>query len=178
VSESPPVWAQATLAFTVTLAVFAGAGLVGGWLWALVTPTPMFEVTRALPDPLPAGAVPSDHFDADAWFLLIGSGAGLVWGFLCAAWFGSRELVTLAAVVVGGGVASFLSWWVGTTIGPAPITEQAATAVVGDTLEIPLGIGATGAYFAWPIAAVAGLLLALSLFPAPRTSPPADPPIG
>jgi hypothetical protein len=170
--------AQAALPVVITLAVFIVAGLAAGWLWALVTPTPTFALTRPLPDPLPTGAIPTDYFDADAWFLLIGVAAGLVCGFVCAARFRSRELVTLVAVVVGGGLASFLSWWVGTTIGPAPIAEQAATAGVGDVLELPLGVGATGAFFACPIAAVAGLVLALSLSPAAATAHRAKPTIG
>jgi hypothetical protein len=175
-SDQPITWRQAGVTALVTLAVFAAAGLLGGGLWAAITEPPSYVVTRPLPDPLPTDAFPTDSFDSDAWFLVLGVVGGLVCGFACTALFRHTGLVVLAAVLAGAALASFVVNRLGMTLGPPPIAQQARDAGVGDVLSFPLHVGATGVFLGWPFAAVAGLMLAVSLL-TPLSVPGPDDPI-
>lgn len=180
-AEPPITWAAAARTAAVTLVVFAVAGTAGGWVWATLTNPPTYEVTAALPDPLPVDALVTANFDSDAMFLLIAAVGGLLGAVVCTALFRTRGLVLLASVLAGSMLASYLTEVTGTALGPAPLPEQAAAASVGDVLTYPIEVNATAVLLVWPIAAVIGLMLAVSLLtPVPESgnSEPADPDLG
>lgn len=174
-SDHPITWRQVGITALVTLAVFTVAGLLAGGLWAALADPPSYEVTRPLPDPLPVGAFPTDSFDSDGWFLVLGVAGGLVCGFACTALFRHSGLVILASVLAGAALASFVANRLGMTLGPPPIAQQAQDAGAGDVLTLPLHVGATGVFLGWPFAAVAGVMLAVSLLTPVPVSGPEDP---
>jgi len=131
-----------------------------------------------LPDPLPTGALVTASFGSDVRFLVIAAVGGLVCSVVCTALFRLRGLVLLASVLAGALLASWLTERTGTALGPPPLSEQAAGAQVGEVLTFPLQIGATGVLLVWPIAAVIGLMLSVSvLTPVPETTT-SDPGLG
>ncbi|HET7326436.1 MAG TPA: hypothetical protein VFJ14_04040 [Nocardioidaceae bacterium] len=174
-AEPPITWTSVVRTATVTLAVFAVAGVVGGWVWAMVTDPPSYRVQTALPDPLPADAIVTANFESDASFLLVAVVGGLVCAVACTALFRARGLVLLASVLAGSFLASYLAQLTGTALGPASLTEQATGASVGDVLTYPIEVNATAVLLVWPIAAMVGLMLTVSLLTPVPHSAAADP---
>lgn len=119
-----PVLVQAA----IIVVVFAVVGVVGGLLWeAAWTPEPG-EVLKHVWYPISWDrAMPTD-FAGTGWYVVIGMVAGVIVGGL-AAWLLDRaELVTLAAVVVGGLLAAYLMRVVGLHRGPGDPQQIAKTA--------------------------------------------------
>lgn len=177
-AEPPITWPATVRTAVLTLAVFAFGGVVGGWVWAMVTDPPAYEVTSELPEPLPADAIVTANFESDATFLLVAAVGGLLCAIICTAMFRSRGLVLLASVLAGSLLGSYLTQLIGAALGPAPLPAQAAGASAGDVLTYPLEVNATAVLVVWPIAAVIGLMLTVSLLtPVPHSAPP-DPDVG
>lgn len=162
-AEPPITWATAARTLLVTLLVFAVAGVLGGVIWAAVTDLPTQEVAQELPQPLPPGAIVSANFASDMSFLVIATAGGLVSSIVCTALFRRQGLVLLGSVLAGAVLASYLTLRTGTALGPPPLAEQAATAAAGDVLTYPLQVSATAVLVIWPLAAVIGVMLGVSL---------------
>jgi hypothetical protein len=106
--------------------------------------------------------VPTDEgyrsiFGATATYVLLGAVAGLVLGILAALLARTSELVTLAAVVVGTAVAAWLSYRLGTSLGPPDPAAIAKTAQ--DFEEIPGNLAITGhsPFVAWTFGGLLGV---------------------
>jgi hypothetical protein len=170
-AEPPITWAGAGRTAGVTLLVFVLAGVLGGAIWVWVTDLPTYDVTRELPQPLPPGSVVGANFASDMSFLVIAAVGGLVCSLVCTTLFRRQGLVLLASVFGGALAASYLTLRTGTALGPPPLAEQAATAGPGDVLTYPLQVSATAVLVIWPLAAVIGVMLGVSLLtPVPNSA--------
>ena len=116
------------------VAVFAVVGVLCGLLWeALWTPA-QGGVVKHVWYPMSWYAWQDTFFAATAWYIMVGAVAGLVLGALAAWRLDRAELVTLAAVVIGGLVAALLMRVVGVHRGPGDPQAAAKTAPDGATL--------------------------------------------
>lgn len=150
----PEVLREAAL----VLGWFVVLGIVGGLLWWQVTP--LAEWTRtaksASMDELNLGITVA----ADGWFFVIGGVAGLVSGFVLAAWRRRDPVVTVLLLAVGSALGSALMHLVGHALGPGPLQQSLARAAVGQQVPVPLQVDAPGVYLVWPVAT---LLTALAV---------------
>jgi hypothetical protein len=130
------------------------AGL--GWSW--VSPRAPYQVT-------PQGPVLADPstqalISADGWYAVITGGLGLACA--AAAWFMGRryQIAVLLALGIGGVLAAFLTFWVGSTFTLGVVTVEAAAAPGVKIVPGSLVLTAKGVAVAWPLVAVAffGLL--------------------
>lgn len=114
-----------------------------------------------------------NEFAGTALFVLLGLGAGLLLGAICAAVLARRELRTFASVLLGSVLASVLMWQVGTRLGPPDPDVLARTARRGTVLPDNLELGSLGALLALPLGACVALLTLFLLLPArPRHGDP------
>jgi hypothetical protein len=145
-------------AVIVTIGGFAVLGLVGARLWWSATDLPAYLVTRKGDslDELQLGR----FFNSPGWFLLIGLGLGLVGGLVFGAVYRRHGLTVVIAVFAGGFLASYLCYHYGVTLDQGPVKPRLRAAQPGDRVPVELSLGADGVRLAWPIAALAGVLVA------------------
>ena len=143
----------------VVLASFVVAGLVAGALWPQLVDPVVVEVTDLglLTDEVALG----ERFDTVGWYSLLGGGFGLLLGAVLTARRRAHEVATLLAVLVGAGLAAWLSARVGTWLGPGDAERALAGAATGSTAEEQIRLTTDAAYLSWPIAAVFGATLVL-----------------
>ncbi|MGZ4437080.1 MAG: hypothetical protein ACXVW6_05545 [Nocardioidaceae bacterium] len=143
----------------VVLGIFVLLGVACGVLWwLLVDPATFTKVAR--------GGEMGDvqlgrRFGADAWYVVLGSVAGLPAGAALTWWRSRDYLLTSGLVAVGSVLAAALSAVVGRVLGPGDPNVALATAARGTQVPVPLEVTAHVAYLVWPIAALAGALLVL-----------------
>ena len=151
---------------------FVVAGLVGGWIWAQVTPLP--QVTKDGDN----ATVPSEELlkqvGMDGWFLVIALIGGVLSGVLLVWWRRRDPLLTVALVTVGAGLASWVMVQAGRLFGPGD--EVAALRRLPDGAQVSehLRLNATGVAWAWPVAAAFGALVFLWVLAKPA-EPAAEP---
>lgn len=134
-------------------------GAVCGVIWAfVVTPDQLIRFKDGIGQ---NELELSRTFAVDGWFAVIASvagfAAGMVFGFKR-----TRDLVaTVLLVLVGCVAAALIMWGVGHLIGPNDPTAVLKDAKVGDTADVPLDRPALAFFLAWPVSALAGLLIPL-----------------
>lgn len=141
------------------LALFALLGAAAGWLWFVLWDSPPGVVAdgRWFPDPYMPGQ--QAVFDAIALYVLVAIGAGVLGGVVCALLLDRAELVTLAAVVVGSGLAGWLMALVGAGLGPDDPEALARTAADGTVLSGALAVHGVTPYLALPFGALVAVLV-------------------
>lgn len=159
--RTPSLWQRWAIVVVVAVAAFAVLGVLGALVWQGVTTTAGYQV-------LPQGVVSGEDalsasFNPEVSFLVIGLLGGLIGGVGVTWAFRRQGPVVLVGVVLGSALACYLMYTLGIRWGPAPLHEQARGAAEGAVLYAPLAVHATGVLFAWPVAAVAGLLGTVSL---------------
>ena len=150
------------------IGILAGLGVITGALCALVWARLVH---------LPAYVVDANHFAqlnergqaeiiaADAWFVVIGLGAGLLLGSLAWSWFkGLGWPVALIATGIGL-LAGLVCWGIGPLFGPSAFELRLAEAAPGDSVVIAFRLHAPVALAAWGLAAVAPSLFLAALGP-------------
>ncbi len=147
-------------------------GVLGAVVWnAVVVPA---EYTLIAAGPEMGEQQLGRQFGADAWFVVIGFGLGLVAGLSLAWWHLGRPLLTSMAVLGGALLAAAVMALVGHLLGPPSPASVLATAKVGtraaESLDVGVGRDAGHLNLAnlpvllgWPVGAVLGTLLALLL---------------
>ncbi|MBD0292515.1 MAG: hypothetical protein ICV70_02930 [Jiangellaceae bacterium] len=121
-----------------TLAVSTVAGVLVGAVWSLLVPGGAQGSADVV--------APERQFATDAWFAIVGAGAGALLAPVLHARHRRRPLVVLYSLVAGGVLGSLTAWGCGMLFG------------LDD-----LGLGATGVLLAWPIAATLGTLAVSAL---------------
>lgn len=141
----------------VILLVFAVAGVLCGFIWTAVWSPESGEVVKHVWYPFSWDrAMPTD-FAGTGWYVMISIVAGLILGALLS-WLQDRsELLTLAAVVVGGLLAAYLMRVVGLHRGPGDPQKIAKTAVDGTKLPTELRLASWWLLMVFPGAALASL---------------------
>jgi hypothetical protein len=141
----------------VLLAAYAGAAVGGGFAWRALWTPPMgvvFEGTW-IPDPFQDSL--ADRFTAEAWYVVVAGGIGLLMGALTAWVLDRAEVLAVLTAVVGSALAAYLVMAVGESQSPPDPDVAAASAPDGERLPgmlelelqgpgdgVPLGAG-------WPV---------------------------
>ena len=141
----------------VIVLVFAVAGVICGFIWEAAWSPEPGEVVKHVWYPFSWDrAMPTD-FAGTGWYVVVSIVAGVVLGGLLS-WLQDRsELVTLAAVVVGGLLAAYLMRVVGLHRGPGDPQRIAKTAADGTKLPSELRLASWWLLMVLPGAALAAL---------------------
>lgn len=149
-----PAWVD----FVVIVTLFALAGVVGALVWEWVWTAPyglVYDHQWVAEDE----AALQGQFAGTGWYVVVASATGLLVGALVALFLDRAPLVTLAAVVVGSALATFLMVRIGLALGPADPQDLAANATDGTRLPAALTVSEWSPWIALP----AGALVALAL---------------
>ncbi|VXB71570.1 hypothetical protein [Nocardioides sp. AX2bis] len=141
----------------VVLVGLVVAGALLGVLWSqLVWTPPPGTVQGGQWFPLDERAL-SLQTRGTSSYVLVAAVGGLLLGVLAALVGTRRELLTLLAVVLGGAVAAYVMWQVGTWLGPADPVAVAADAPDGTSVPGALTVAGATPFLTLPAAALAGL---------------------
>ena len=160
----------------LVLVVYAVLGAVAGvvWEWLWTPPVRLVEQHQLLYD---SYASLRRVFTGTGWYALVGAVASAVLALAVCVLARARELVVLAAVVVGSIVAAFVMMKVGTALGPnATPARVVAHAANGTVVHDPLTVAGTSvwgvksAYLVWPMTSL--FVLALTYFAWPVSFAP------
>lgn len=152
-------WRGPVLEAIVVIVAFAVVGAACGLIWeALWNPAPG-EVVKHVWYPISWDRAQPDQFAAVGLFVIVGVVAGAVLGALAAWRLDRAELVTLAAVVVGGALAAYLMREVGLHRSPPDPQHLAKTAADGTKLPSSLPAPGWGLLAAFPGGGLAGLAI-------------------
>lgn len=173
-SSASPRWMVLTAQGTAIVALFAGAGWLGGWVWwKLWSPAPTGVVSQGtwLPQPYAEGS--GADFAGTGWYVVVAVVAGLVLGLVAGLLLDRSEIVTLVAVAAGSMLAAWLMFRVGVSFSAPDPMAIAETAKEGTELPGRLDLAGKvdlrGEDFggqvrspmvAFPFGAMAGLALA------------------
>lgn len=161
---APRSWRAAARVVLVVVAVAAGLGAAGGWLWyQWWGPPNQGSIYNTADGPMWYDL--TDHgfahqFDGPAQYAVIALGFGAVIGVLAAVLGRRQVFAALAAAIVGTVLAAYLAWLVGTTMSP-PDPQRYATA---DNVcekepceQYPAAIEVSGwtPFLCWPLGALA-----------------------
>lgn len=160
---------RALLVLAVPLLVGAVAGVVWEWVW-----TP------------PLGVVSHHHwvqdevglradFSGTGLYVLVAAGAGLLAGLAAALVSRGREIVGLAALVVGSLLGGWLMYRVGVALGPPDPDALARSASASTRLPGVLTVSGVSPFLALPAAALVGLTV---VFLSPSRSSRESRPVG
>lgn len=143
----------------VVLLAFLVAGLLAGALWPqLAEPV---TVSRSEVGLVTDEVGLAHRFSSDAWFTLLGGGAGLLLGVVLTRWRSSHEVVTVLTVTAGAMLAALVCARVGTWLGPDAPERVLDGAPVGATAPAQVRLASDAAYLVWPAAALTGAAVML-----------------
>lgn len=129
-------WARTAGWGAAVAGVVTVLGLPLGWLWAALAPDVPVRVVEG--GVAPVEAQPEEFFAADGWFVLLGTGFGLLAAvgvyFLVRRY---RGPVGLVAVTLGAVGAGLLAWWLGHRIGLSGYRSDIRGAAAGATFDRP-----------------------------------------
>jgi len=149
------------VAVVVALCAAVGAGC--GWLWFRIWDPPVGVVFDGMWYLDERGL--REEFTSTAWFVVVGAGAGLLLGLVCALALGRAELVTLGALLVGVTLATYLMWQVGVHLGPGDPRELAQAATNGDRLPGQIEVAGRSPFLVLPATALGALAVTYALLP-------------
>jgi hypothetical protein len=145
-------------AVTAVLLVAGGAllGLLGGVIWAAITPRVVYQVaTLSPPTAYAINPETSAFVAADGLFTFIALGGGVLLG-LAGYLAGVRRYgpAPMVGLIAGGVAAAFLAKWLGTLLtGGQTFDSRLASSKPGALLRAPITLGSHGALAFWPVAA-------------------------
>lgn len=144
---------------------FPAAGVLLGLLWVDVVWSPgEGQVSSGAWYPLDERAL-SMQTDGTSSYVLVAAIGGLVLGLLVALLSTRAELVGLAVVVVGGALAAYVMWAVGTGMGPADPMSLAKDAQDGTRLPSALTVQGASPFLVLPVVALGVLAITFFLSP-------------
>jgi hypothetical protein len=152
-------WLVIPLQIAITLALFAGAGALSGWLWYHLWTPPRGVVVdhQWFLDPAEAGL--RADFPGTGWYVVVALPAGLLLGAVCAYVLDRSELATLVAVAIGATLAAWLMLRIGVHLSPADPDTLARTAKDGTELPGRLHVSRLSPKLSYPTGALLGLAL-------------------
>jgi len=157
--EGTPRPAGAGRDVLVVLGSLLVLGVLAGVLWWLLVDPAQFTKTAQ------GGAMSENElakrFGADAWFVVVGLGGGLVAGLVLGAWRSRDPLLVSGLLLVGSLLAAGTMLLVGHLLGPGDPRAALRAAQVGAKVPETLGVDTPLAVLGWPIGVLAGALLVL-----------------
>lgn len=159
----------------VILALFAGAGWLGGRVWwELWSPAPKGVVYQQQWIPQPYAEGSGADFAGTGWYVVVAVVGGLVLGLIAGLLLDRNEIVTLVAVAAGSVLAAWVMMRYGLSLSAPDPEVLAKTAKEGAELPGRLELAGTlhpfgrglddqvrSPMLAFPIGAMAGLAVAL-----------------
>lgn len=145
---------EPVLVLVALAATGALAGVVWEWLWS---PTIGVVVDHRWSAGTALGL--QHEFSGTGWYVVVAAVAGLLAGVGVTLVADRVPLVTLAAVVVGSVLASWLMLRVGVALGPPDPAEVARRAADGTRLPDQLSVAGRSPFIAFPVGALLGLVL-------------------
>lgn len=136
---------------------FVVAGFIGALVWWQVTPLP--TVVRSAQGATLSPDELVQEVGIDGWFFVVAAVGGLLSGVILLAWRRRDPLLMVALVVLGAGLASWLTVHVGLALGPEKVVTALRGAPVGTKAHLELKLNAPGMGLIWPIAAGLGALV-------------------
>jgi hypothetical protein len=106
----------------------------------------------------PAGPLGESRFGADAWFAIISAPAGVLIALVLFTRHRHRPVLTVCALAAAGFIGSVVAWRLGILLGPDQVHDALVDVADGTRLDLPVGLGASGLLFCWPIAAVVTII--------------------
>jgi hypothetical protein len=157
-----PRWVVPAVQGVVILVLFAGVGLLAGWVWwKLWSPAPTGIVFEGNWYPQPTTEGLTAEFAGTGWYVVVAVVAGLVLGLLAGLLLDRDEIVTLVAVAAGSALAAWLMLRWGTHFSPPDPDSIAKTAKDRTELRGQLDLAGRSPLLAFPVGALAGLAIAL-----------------
>ena len=141
----------------LALVVLAGAGVLGGLVWSWWAEPATYTVTRqgTFLDEEQLGRL----FGIEARYALVGVVGGFLVSALLAVWLHRAGWRLVVGVVSGAAVAAAVSYFLGVALGPGVDVDAARSAAPGDVVAMELSVHTAGLFLAWPVGALAGLLV-------------------
>ncbi|GAA3468148.1 hypothetical protein GCM10018965_027010 [Nonomuraea roseola] len=156
-------------AFAVTVLALATLGVPAGLVWSLIAPRAPYALTGE--GPVLADPATQSLIAADGWYAVITGALALACAVVAWNLARTRRLEVLLGLAAGGGLAAFVTYWVGTTFTLGAVTVEAqalgpGVKVVAGALELT----AKGVLVTWPLLAV-GMFGIMEAVVAYRESP-------
>lgn len=148
----------------VCLLAGVALGFATGWLWAQLADPPTALVTDQGVFVKGGESAYDQRAVETLWFMAVTAGVGLLAGFIATVVGRRHGVATVVAVIAMSAVAGWLSGWSGVHLFGPDAEAELATAVVGDTITSGLDIGTWIAYLGWPIGALLGTVIGISLW--------------
>lgn len=158
-------WLPSVLQAVVIVIGFGALGAFGGWLWHrlwLPAASGIAIDHQWIPQPYLPGA--ASEFSATGWYVVIGLAAGLLVGLVSGLALDRDELITTAAVLIGGVLAGYLCYRVGMSLSPPDHHVVARTAEDGTRIEAGMILASNRAGLAFPLGGLIGLALTFFSF--------------
>ena len=143
----------------VTIAAFAAAGALSGWIWFQLWTPPSGVVVEKQWFLNPPEAGLRGDFPGTGWYVVVALFGGLLLGAACAYLLDRSELATLVAVAVGSALAAWLMLQVGEQLSPPDPDKLALTAKDGTELPGQLEVSRLSPKLSYPAGALLGLAL-------------------
>lgn len=127
-------WVSALVRSLVMLAVFAAAGVAGGYAWRHLWTPPAGEARQGTWVPTPIEEGLQNDFSGVGWYVVVALVLGLVLGAVTALVLDRAELAGVLVVVLGSALAAYLVLTVGKSLSPPDPDQVAATSQDGDAI--------------------------------------------
>ena len=127
-------WLAVAVRAAVVLALFAGAGIGGGYAWRELWTPPTGEAFRGSWVPTPVEEGLQNDFSGVGWYVVVAIVLGLLLGLVTAVVLGRAEIVAVVVAVLGSALAAYLLLSTGERLSPPDPDEVAATAQDGDEI--------------------------------------------
>ncbi|GAA4694076.1 hypothetical protein [Nocardioides nanhaiensis] len=174
-APSPSRWRGAAVQAALIVALLALCGAAAGWVWhRLWAPAPPGVAVEGRWIPLPPVGSAA-QFQGTGWFVVVAVATGVLVGVLVALLLSREELVSLAAVVVGSVLATWVMYRVGVALAPPDPAPVAAGAEDGTRLLGTLAVSGRSPFAALPLGALVGLALTYVGVHRPRGEQAGDP---
>jgi len=155
------------------LALFALAGIGGGYAWRHLWTPPAGEARRGTWVPTPVEQGLQNDFSGVGWYVVVALVLGLVLGVVTAFVLDRAEILGVVVVLLGSALAAYLVLTVGERLSPPDPDKVAATAADGDPIEGDLEFDGWTPLLSAPVGALTTLSAAYLL--TARRRRPADP---
>jgi hypothetical protein len=151
-------WRSALVRAGVVLALFAAAGVGGGYAWRELWTPPTGRASDGSWVPTPVELGLQNDFSGVGWYVVVAVALGVLLGLVTAAVLARAEVVAVVVAVLGSALAAYLVLATGERLSPPDPDQVAATAPDGTPIEGDLEFDGWTPLLSLPI----GTLLSLS----------------